>query len=783
MSPVFTFLFGLALLVLFGWYFATELASRKRWLGLVLTVLLTAFCVQQVWPPMDIKNAEGQVIVPGKIRLGLDLQGGTSFLIRLIPQTQDGITKDLLDQAVEVIRKRVDQFGVSEPVISPQGKDQILVQIAGLDTKQIEEARGQLQKVAKLEFAMVDAGGEGRVARIQAGEELMPPAYILKPYKLKKDSKDPKDTTQILITRRPVLTGEHVVRAFPFFDQQGYGVSLELDAEGAKIFDEVASQHKGHQMAILLDGEVLSAPVLQSDHYFGRAQITGHFTDKEARELASALENPLRVPVQIEETRSVSPTLGEDSVRSGIVAGLVGLVLVILFVLLYYRFAGLVAIIGLLINIVILFGLMAMFHFTLTLPGIAGIILTIGMAVDANVLIYERLREELAAGKSFAAALNGAYEKAFSAIFDANATTLITAVILFWQATGSVKGFAVTLTLGIIASMFSALLITRTAFRWMIDKGVLKKLTMLDLIPKRKFDFLGKRWLALVFSLILIGGSIGIFALRGTGNFGIDFLGGDLLLVDSTQAVTVAEARKAIDNPDVVIQFERTGMKELLSFRSAQGSSDAIVDTLKKAFPDRGISVIGQDTVGAQIGMEFAKRALWALGLGMVGILIYVTLRFEFSFALGALVALLHDVIITLGIFSLIGGELSLVMVGAVLTIAGYSINDTIVIYDRIREGLKQGERGTIQTLMNNSINETLGRTILTGGSTLLSVGALYFFGGAVLRDFSFAILVGIAIGTYSSIFIAAPIVLWASKLRGKSVRREVLESEALKQA
>ncbi|MFZ4776625.1 MAG: protein translocase subunit SecD [Terrimicrobiaceae bacterium] len=766
MSPALTFLFGLALLVLFAWYFATELAPRKRWIGLVLTVLLTAFCLEQVIPP-------GQ-----KIRLGLDLQGGTSFLIRLIPQTETGITKDLLDQAVEVIRKRVDQYGVSEPVISPQGKDRILVQIAGLNAQQTEEARNQLQKVAKLEFAMVNEGGSAQVARIQAGEEVMPPAYVLKPYKLKKDS---KEETQILITRRSVLTGEHVTRAFPFFDNQGYGVSLELDTEGAKIFDEVASQNKGRQMAILLDGEVLSAPVLQSDHYFGRAQITGHFTDKEARELASALENPLRVPVQIEETRSVSPTLGADSVRSGVVAGLAGLVLVIIFVMLYYRFAGLVAIFGLLINIVILFGTMAMFHFTLTLPGIAGIILTIGMAVDANVLIYERLREEMAAGKSLAAALNGAYDKAFSAIFDANATTLITAIILFWQATGSVKGFAVTLTLGIIASMFSALLITRTAFRWLVDKGVLKNLTMLDLIPKRKFDFLGKRWLAALISLLLIGGSIGVFAIRGQNNFGIDFLGGDLLIVDSAKPVSVAEARKAIDNPEVVIQFEREGMKELLTFRSAQGTAAAVVDKLKEALPDRGISVVGQDTVGAQIGMEFAKSSLYALGFGMLGILLYVTLRFEFSFALGAVVALLHDVIITLGIFSLIGGELSLVMVGAVLTIAGYSINDTIVVFDRIREGLKQGERGTIQTLMNTSINETLGRTILTGGTTVLSVGALYFFGGAVLRDFSFAILVGIAIGTYSSIFVAAPIVLWASKLRGKSIRREVLESEALK--
>jgi SecD/SecF fusion protein len=768
MSPVLTFCFGLLLLVLFGWYFASDLPSRKRWLGLVLSVLLAAFCIQQITPPDK------------KIRLGLDLQGGTSFLIRLIPQTDRGITPDLLDQAVEVIRKRVDQYGVSEPVITPQGKDRILVQIAGLDTQQIEEAKSQLQRVAKLEFAIVDEGGPGRVDRIQKGEEVMDPSFVLKTYR---PGKDKTESTQILVKRRAAMTGEYVTRAFAYYDQQGYGVSLELNSEGAKIFDEVARQNKGRQMAIILDGEVISAPVLQSDHFGGRAQITGKFDDKEARDLASALENPLRVPVQIEETRSVSPTLGADSIRSGVMAGVSGLILVMFATLIYYRFAGLIAVIGLLLNILLLLGAMAMFNFTLTLPGIAGIILTIGMAVDANVLIYERLREEMAAGKSLATALTGAYDKAFSAIFDANATTLITAIILFWQATGSVKGFAVTLTLGIIASMFSALLFTRTGFRWMVDNFGLAKITMLDLVPKRTFDFLGKRWLALVISLIFIGGSVAIFAIRGEKNFGIDFRGGDLLIVDSSKPITIAEARNALNDPAVVIQFEREGTKQMLTFRSTQGTSDAILAKLRAVFPDSGIVAFGQDTVGPQIGLEFAKSALIALGLGMLGILFYVTLRFEFSFALGALVALLHDVIITVGIFSLIGGELSLVMVGAILTIAGYSINDTIVVYDRIREGLKNGEGGTVQALMNTSINETLSRTVLTGGTTLLSVGALYFFGGAVLRDFSFAILIGIIVGTYSSIYIAAPVVLWASKLRGKSVRREVLETEALKKA
>jgi SecD/SecF fusion protein len=773
MSPALTFFAGLVLLIIFGWYFATDSASRKRWLGLVLSVLLVAFCLEEAIPPSK------------KIPLGLDLQGGTSFLIRLTPQDDQVITADLLDQAVEVIRRRVDAYGVSEPVITPQGNQRILVQIPGLDTNAIERTKAELQRVAKLEFATV-AGGEDRIARIEAGEEIMPPGFVIKTYKDKVEGKDVE--FKLLVKRRAELSGEHVKRAYAYFDQQGYGVSLSLDAEGAKVFGDLTQSlapTRG-QIAILLDGEVQSAPRVNEPIYGGNAVITGRFSDKEARDLASALENPLRVPVEIEETRSASPTLGVDSIRSGVLAGLTGIVLVLAFVMVYYRFAGIVAFVGLLVNIIILFGAMAMFHFVLTLPGIAGIILTIGMAIDANVLIYERLREETAAGKSLSTAIEAAYDKAFSAIFDANVTTLITAVILFWQATGSVKGFAVTLTLGIIASMFSALIVTRTAFRWMIERFGLKKLSMLDLIPKRKFNFLGKRWMAAILSLAMIGGSLVIFLIRGEKNFGIDFRGGDLLVVDSKQPLTVSEARTALEKiglADVIIQFEREGMQDRLSVRSPQGTSATILAELQETFPDREITALAQENVGPQIGREFAKRAVVALGLGMIGILLYVTLRFEFSFALGAVVALLHDVIITLGIFSLIGGELSLVMVGAILTIAGYSINDTIVVFDRIREGLKQREGGSIQALMNNSINETLGRTILTGGTTLLSVGALFFFGGAVLRDFSFAILVGILIGTYSSIFIAAPIVLWWSRLRGKSVRREVLEAEAINRA
>jgi len=765
MSPAWTFIFGLVLLILFGWYFATEVAARKRNLGLVLTILLVAFCVDSIVPPEK------------KIALGLDLRGGTSFLIRLVPDGDSKITPAQLEQAVEVIRKRVDFFGVAEPVIAPVGEDRIRVEMPGLDTAQVQQAQDQLQRVAKLEFALVYPNSDTVLRQVAAGQAILPPDYQVKSHTVKVNGKE--ETEELLVRRKADLGGDHVTRAYPFFDQQGYGVSMTFDGEGAKRFGDITAKHVGERLAILLDGEVQSAPSIRAAIYTGTAQITGNFTDKEARNLASVLENPLRTPVVIEETRSISAGLGADSIRSGVAAGILGLTLVVVATLLYYRVAGLIAILGLIVNIVLLFGFMAMFHFTLTLPGIAGIILTIGMAVDANVLIYERLREEMAAGKSLRAALEGAYDKALSAILDANVTTLITSILLFWQGTGPVRGFAITLTLGIIASMFSALLVSKTAFKWATEVFGLKKISMLDLIPKRRFDFLGMRRWALLASSVVILGSVAIFGYRGSGNFGIDFKGGDFVAIDSTTPITQEEARTALQQAGLEgaqIQNERSGTKELLSFRTPVDTAEKVVSTLQTAFPDRGIVVASKDRVGAQIGGEFARKSLYALGLGLVGILIYVTIRFEFSFALGAVVALIHDVVITLGIFSLVGRELSLVMVGAILTIAGYSVNDTIVVYDRIREGLKNSsKRGSVQKLMNDSINETLGRTILTGGTTLLSVGALFFLGGAVLSDFAFAILIGILVGTYSSVFVAAPIVLWWTKLRGKSLRREVL--------
>jgi SecD/SecF fusion protein len=777
MNPVWTFSAGLLLLILFGWYFATDLSRRKRWLGTILTLAVTALSIASIYPPQE------------RIRRGLDLEGGTSFLLRLVPKPDEegnvrAITPAMLDQAVEVIRARVDRLGGSEPVIAPAAETgRILVQIPGLDTAKIAEAREQLAKVARLEFRLVHPENDRIIAQINAGEPVViPPGYRIETIREKgRDPKAPPREEKIVVKTRADLSGERIAGAMATFDQQGWGVRLRFDKPGAELFGKLSAAHVNERFAIVLDEQVQSAPVIREPMYEGNASITGSFTEEEARTLASVLENPLQTPVKIEEQRSVSASLGADSVKSGVFSGFLGLALTLLSVLIYYRFAGLVANIALIINIAVLLGAMSMFGFVLTLPGIAGIILTIGMAIDANVLIYERLREELAAGKSLKAAVDSAYDKAFSAIFDSNVTTLITAGILFWKATGPVKGFAVTLTIGILASMFTALLVTRNCFGWAVETGLIKRLSMANLIKPTKFDFLGARRIAIGAStaVILILGVI--FAMRGERNFGVDFRGGDLLYLQPKQKVAegpVREALKEIGLAESVVQTERTGDSELLTIRSPENTAQRIQEHLQTKFPDAQFESKGMESVGSLVGNELARNSAIALFLGLLGILIYVTIRFEFSFAMGALVALLHDVLITIGAFALFGREMSLIIVGAVLTIAGYSINDTIVVFDRIREGIRAGQKGSIKDIMNSSINDTLSRTVLTGGTTLLTTAALYLFGGPVLRDFAFAILVGVVVGTYSSIFVASPIVLWFTRWKGRTLHAEVRDSQ-----
>jgi SecD/SecF fusion protein len=783
MTPGLTFCIGLAVLVLFGWYFATDQGLRKRLLAMTLMLLLVACSIATIWPPQK------------KIALGLDIQGGTSFLIRLKGGDKE-VTKGMLDQAVEVIRKRIDVFGVSEPIISPVANDRILVQIPGLDTAKIQEARDQLSRVAKLEFRLVYPDNGERLKAIDEGKEVIPPEYRIEVHKLAAEGapmtnefgesvagtkQEPREE-RLLVKKKADLSGERVSSAGASYERDGWVVHLRFDSEGAKQFGNITAAHVHHRFAIVLDGVIQSAPVIQDAIYGGDAQITGRFTEEEARGLASVLENPLQTPVSIEEERSVSPTLGLDSIRASILAGLVGLAITLVCVAVYYKIPGLVANLALIINLILLVGALTMFHFVLTLPGIAGIILTIGLSVDANVLIYERLREEMALGKSLKVALNTAYDKAFSSIFDANVTTLITAAILFWKASGPVRGFAIALTLGILASLFTALIVGRNCLGWLVDTGRLKRISMLHLISAQNINFLGKGFIACMCSLALLLAGGFAFYKRGDRNFGVDFRGGDLITLSAPGKIDIGQVRgalKPIGLADASIQESTQVGRSYITIRTPLNTSDKVEKQVMQTLPSSGFRVEGSERVGALVGGELAKNSLSALGLGILGILIFVTFRFELAFAVGAIVALLHDVLMTVGMFALLGHELTLTMIGAVLTIAGYSINDTIVVYDRIREGLASGRRGTIEEIMNSSINQTLSRTILTSTVTLIPILCLFFFGGAVLRDFSLAIIIGVIVGTYSSIFIASPIVLWWTRARGggaTALRREITE-------
>jgi SecD/SecF fusion protein len=515
--------------------------------------------------------------------------------------------------------------------------------------------------------------------------------------------------------------------------------------------------------------------------------------------------NPLENPLVVEMEDTVSPTLGAAVVKQGIWAGIVGLTITALFVLFYYRIAGIIALFGLAINGVILFGVMAMFGFTFSLPGIAGMILTIGMAVDANVLIYERLREEIEAGKSLKTAISASYDKAFTAIFDSNFTSLITAILLFIFGSSAIKGFAITLSIGIVASMFSAILVTRVLFRWGTDLNALKKVSFLNLIKGTKFDFLSKSRACAMLSLVLIVLSLVAFGLRKERAFGVDFTGGTLIKFQLGKDVKIptADVEKALST----LQLTKAAYPQeqgnpatgtLLTVRCDTKDADTIIAKLRESIPALGAKKSGTNSetpadhdyvidsskveVSALIGGTFLKDSLIALVLGLIGILLYITFRFEFSFALGGFVAILHDVIISVGLVVLLGGELSLIHVGAILTIAGYSINDTIVVFDRIRENLLI-RGGSIKSIMNEAINATLSRTLLTSATTIVTVAILSLFGGSSLRDFSVMILIGLVVGTYSSVFVASPIVLWWSNRKGGDLRTDVLATEQAAEA
>lgn len=701
----------------------------------------------------------------GRIRLGLDLQGGTSFLVSMDTSslTNASDANLALSQAVEVLRKRVDRFGVAEPLIQPEGDNRILVQLPGLSAPDQESAKNTISKAAFLEFRMVHPQSDELIKQ-GVGE----PGYELLRHREKmRDGRE--RLTEVLVKRRAEMDGSNIRRAMVVRNQMGEPeIDFTLSSEGAETFAALTRENVGQQLAIVLDGELYSAPRINSPIETGRGVITGQFDQKSAFELANVLENPLRAPLKLEASSQVDPTLGKDSIRSGIKACIYGTVAVSIFMLVYYMLAGMVANVALLANIVILLGVMCSIGTTLTLPGIAGIVLTVGMAVDANVLIYERIREESNKGKSLRGAIAAGYSRAFGTIFDSHVTTLISSIILIFMGTGPIKGFGVALTIGVAASLFTALVVTRMIFDFMLDRDMIKSIKMLHLVKSSGLDFmkLAKPAFALSWALIIIGVAYGLY--RGKSALGVDFVGGNTATFTFSQKVSEDNVRSALTAAgvkDPVIQYARdlAGGRETLRVDSATGTADKVLQTLTK-MPNAGFSLASQSTIGPAVGKEIQKSAIIAGLLSLFGILVYVAFRYEFSFAVGAVVAILHDVLMTVGWYSLSGRQFNATTVAALLTIIGFSINDTIVIFDRIREDLRLGVRGTFREIMNQALNQTLSRTIITSGTVFLATLSLYLFGGGAINDFAFTFLVGIITGTYSSIYIASALVLWWHK-------------------
>ena len=699
--------------------------------------------------------------VAGQIQLGLDLKGGSSFLVAMdTNKLENTAAGGALAQAVEVLRRRVDTIGVAEPDIRPLGANKIMIQLPGLSEADQAKAKKLVTEAAFLEFALVHENSDRFIA-----DELTPDGYKKYAY-TSKDAQGDKFTRDVLveIENEYGLKGEHITSAYPSRDPltQSPMILFGFNSEGASAMGNLTRQENiGKQMAIILDGKLLSAPVLQ-DRITSNGQITGDFTSEEAATIANALLNPLKAPLTVEEEMSVEPSLGADSVKSGFNAALYGVIAVALFMLLYYWFSGLVANFALVLNLFILIGVMCYLDAALTLPGIAGIVLTIGMAIDANVLIFERIREELKAGKGTQGAVETGYSKAFGTIIDANLTTLIVSVILMSMGTGPVKGFGVTLTVGICASMFTALVVTRLVFDLFRNFGTGQGLRLME---QPKFNFMGLAKYAFVISWILVAVGIGTGISRGSDAMGVDFKGGDQITLEFTAKKTTEELREAIGR-DSQIQYQAAsgGKTERLQVTVGFGKGEQAYTTLTEQFADAEFKKVSQLRTGPSISNEILQSASKALLIALFAILVYVTFRYEFSFALGAILAICHDVLMTLGIFFLWGGELSAPVMAAVLTIIGFSINDTIVIFDRIREDLKLGLPGTFTEIMNGAISKTLSRTVITSGTTLLATGSLFLFGGGAIHSFAFVLLAGVVTGTFSSIFIAGSLVLWKNK-------------------
>lgn len=887
------------------------------------------------------------------LTLGLDLEGGAELRYVIEDRSkQKGVNAE---KVKEIIRRRIDAMGLKEPIILLENPDRLVIQLPGKNEKEIQRIKNIIESTGHLEFRLVSSN-DTLIKQAKAGN--VPEGYHW--YELTTESFDGKVTTrQYLVSDKVELTGEHIIDTGvqPNPRTRELEVSLNFDAKGKNQFLDTTQNNIGELLAIILDdvrdadgkiirqGKLYSAPEIKVAIY-GSAVITGQFTRRDAEALRTTLQaGSLPAALRLEGESRVGPSLGRDSIESGKMAIIIGFAAVVLFMVIYYHKAGVVATIALFLNLVLIVGALAVIQATLTLPGIAGIILTVGISVDANVLIFERIREEVkkkGSGHLLMAVKDG-YARATVTIIDANLTTLITAGVLYMVGTGAVKGFAATLSMGIVFSMFTAIFVTRAIFEFFIIKGWVHELGMFRLIGETSIPFYQKARHAVIVSVALVAIGLVWCVSRGDKNFDTDFKGGTLLHVITKGKVGTDEIKGLIkpDYKDVIVQSIRTKssrenfsefeiktgvrgqarvvevaqvsaqdnapdfeggyklkiitekparVKEVEEKLKEKGSPDASVvgigevrgnnaytefdimvripeapqarDTVKNAFAELSVQAdiarllkdklakgfpVAERTPEGRVNLEvdfgepvamadllqklkdwgyddpsvavkdapaaiegtaieisatakdgdpaslqasivnaykgkviepFARvtsvdghvagvmkqQALVAIILSLIFVIGYIWFRFELTFGFGAVIALIHDVGFTVGVLSVIGVPFNLTIIAAILTIIGYSLNDTIVVFDRIRENLRLYRRERYEDIVNMSINQTLARTLLTSMTTLVAVLALLIFGGGVIRNFAITLLVGVVIGTYSSIFIASPFVVLMHK-------------------
>lgn len=728
-----------------------------------------------------------------KIKLGLDLKGGVSVVFRINEEDlsdENWERVEQISQAKGIIAQRVDGLGVAESVIRVKGETHIEVQMPGISTKDNPDILRSIGAPALLEFSLVN-----RTADPMTNPE-PPLGYV----KMSQEIEDPK-TGELLqrpeyIRKIPLMTGDIISRAMAVPNEfGGYKIILRFTDSGEEKFAQVTRQIADEnqrtntlgRLAIVLDGKLYSAPSVREE-IRGGAEITGRFSQREAIELANVLNNPLQVGLKVESMSEIGPSLAKDARASSLLASLAAATFVLLFMGALYQLGGVIAVAALILNILIVLASLASFGATLSLPGVAGMVLTIGMAVDANILIFERMREELRAGKTLHAALHAGHEKALSAILDSNFTTIATALILIWLGVGPVKGFGITLAIGIIANIFCVLIVARLLLDLVVEHDLVKKLfaTKTLLIPE--LPFLEHRRKAFAIAIVCFAVGLGSLLFSHHRLFGIDFVGGDEISVGFQERLTSAQidsvaSREGIGEVSTVFRKPIGGGEETFIVQTPTGRGENLYNALANTFPEAGLNLVGKSVIGATVGLEVQLNAIYAVLASLVVMLLYIAIRFEFGYAFGAIGSLLFTVLVSIGLFifwgTIVGvgsGQFTAPMVAAILMVLGYAINDTIVVFDRIREELVLNPGMQLRKVINMSISRTFSRTILTGTATLVSTLLLILFGSGVIVDFALMFFLGVITGTFSSIFIASPIFFWYHK----GDRRKVEEHHVL---